>query len=224
MLVFEMQDDEPPEVEVDTPVSCALSLSDGQTAILVGSSHIRETVGGLSLRISPGSFFQVNTVQAEKLIDIVRDYLRPAEDSVLLDAYCGVGTFGLALAPQVAEVIGIEESSSAIADARINAEGLDQVSFFEGRVEQVLPDLEAPLDLVILDPPRSGCRPDVLRALLERSPLRIAYVSCDPATLARDLRVLIDGGYELQEVQPVDMFPQTAHIEAVALLTRAHSG
>ena len=192
--------------------------------MLIGSSHIYERLGELRLRISSGSFFQVNTSQAEKLVGVVRRYLEPTGDEVLLDAYCGVGTFGLALAGQVSQVIGIEESPSAIEDARINAGGLEHVSFHEGRVEDMLPGIEANLDLAILDPPRAGCQPAVLKALMERTPHRIAYVSCDPATLARDLRVLSDGGYELQEVQPVDMFPQTAHIEAAALLTRGLPG
>ena len=219
MLVFEMREDQPPELEVDTPVSCALSLSDGRTAILVGSSHIHERVGDLCLRISPNSFFQVNTSQAETLIKTAQDYLEPTKETVLLDAYCGVGTFGLAMARHVAKVIGVEESSSAIKDARVNARGLDQVSLFAGRVEHVLPEIEDPWDMMVLDPPRAGCQTEVLRAVIKRAPGRIAYVSCDPATLARDLRVLVGGGYELRQVQPVDMFPQTAHVEAVALLT-----
>jgi len=219
MLIFEMANDPPPELETDTTVSCVLCLADGRSAVLIGSSHIYERLGELRLRISSGSFFQVNTSQAEKLVGVVRMYLEPMEDDVLLDAYCGVGTFGLALADQVSQVIGIEESPSAIGDARINAGDLEHVSFHEGRVEEMLPGIEANVDLAILDPPRAGCQPAVLAALMKRTPRRIAYVSCDPATLARDLRVLASGGYELQEVQPVDMFPQTAHIEAVALLT-----
>ena len=220
MLIFEMANDQPPELETDTTISCVLSLADGRSAVLIGSSHIYERLGELRLRISSGSFFQVNTSQAENLVGVVRRYLEPTGDEVLLDAYCGVGTFGLSLATRVNQVIGIEESPSAIEDARINARGLEHVSFYEGRVEDMLPGIEANVDLAVLDPPRVGCQPAVLKTLMERTPRRIAYVSCDPATLARDLRVLLGDGYELQEVQPVDMFPQTAHIEVVALLTR----
>jgi len=224
MLVFEMAEDQPPEMEVNTPLSCVLSLADGRSAVLVGSPYICERIGKLRLRISSGSFFQVNTSQAEGLVGLVRDYLEPGREDVLLDAYCGVGTFGLSLADQVAETIGIEESPSAVEDARVNASGRERVKFYQGRVEEVLPGIKARIDLAILDPPRAGCQPAVLRSLMEHMPRRIAYVSCDPATLARDLRALMDGGYDLREVQPVDMFPQTAHIESVALLTRGLSG
>jgi len=219
MVVLETAGDEPPELEVDLPLSCVLLLRDGTPVSLVGSTHFHEAVGGRRFRVSAGSFFQVNTAQAERLIETVLGYLDPREDEVLLDAYCGVGTFGLLLAPQVGEVIGIEESPQALDDADHNAGDLDNVTLIEGRVEEVLPQLEE-VDLAILDPPRQGVAAPALESLVGLGPRKIVYVSCDPATLARDLGRLAGAGYRLVEVQPVDMFPQTYHVESVALLER----
>jgi 23S rRNA (uracil1939-C5)-methyltransferase len=220
MMIFETQDDMPPALESDLPLSCVLLLSDGIPVNLIGNNHITEVVAGRRFRISASSFFQVNTAAAEELIRVVGEYLAPAGDEVLLDAYCGVGTFGLSLADQVGQVIGVEEDPSAVADACQNAGELANVELIEGGVEAFLPQLDRPIDLAVIDPPRQGCKPEVLTALVELTPRRIVYVSCDPATLARDARKLADGGYQLVEVQPVDMFPQTYHIESVALWER----
>jgi 23S rRNA (uracil1939-C5)-methyltransferase len=217
MMIFETHDDLPPALESDLPVSCVLLLSDGTPINLIGNNHITEVVAGSRFHISATSFFQVNTAAAEELVRVVGEYLAPAGDEVLLDAYCGVGTFALSLADKVGHVIGIEEDGGAVADACLNAAGLTNVELIEGSVEASLPQLNRPIDLAVLDPPRQGCKPEALRALIELAPRRIVYVSCDPATLARDARRLAEGGYQLVEVQPVDMFPQTYHIESVAL-------
>jgi 23S rRNA (uracil1939-C5)-methyltransferase len=129
-----------------------------------------------------------------------------------------VGTFGLYLSDKVAQVIGIDSSEPAIEDARFNAEGVANIRYLQGSAEDVLPSIEEAIDLVILDPPRQGVSKEALAALSSLTPSRVVYVSCDPATLARDTGRMIQAGYELVEVQPVDMFPQTYHIEAVALL------
>jgi 23S rRNA (uracil1939-C5)-methyltransferase len=220
MVVFETHEDEPFELEVDLPISCVFLLSDGRTATLIGQEYISEVLAGQEYRISASSFFQVNTPQAEELVRLVRGYLAPTGNEVLLDAYCGVGVFGLSLAGEVGQVIGVEESSSAVADACFNASLADNAEFVEGKVEEVLPSLEAPIGLAILDPPRQGCASEALTALAGLTPDKIVYVSCDPATLARDTRRLVQAGYQLVEVQPVDMFPQTYHIESVAFLRR----
>lgn len=220
MAVFETHEDEPFELEVDLPVSCVFLLSDGRTATLIGQDHISEVLAGQEYRISASSFFQVNTLQAEELVRLVRGYLAPTGSEVLLDAYCGVGVFGLSLASEVGQLIGVEESPSAVADACFNTGPADNVELIEGRVEEVLPSLRVPIDLAVLDPPRQGCASEALTALAELTPAKIVYVSCDPATLARDTRQLVQAGYQLVEVQPVDMFPQTYHIESVALLRR----
>jgi 23S rRNA (uracil1939-C5)-methyltransferase len=157
---------------------------------------------------------------AEILVLVVNDRLELTGAELLVDAYSGVGTFAILLAPAARQVIGIEESAAAVRDARHNASGLSQVEFLEGRTEEVLPSLDQQPDAVVLDPSRVGCQPAVLRALADRKVPRLVYVSCDPATLSRDLALLVELGFSLESVQPLDMFPQTYHIEAVALLTR----
>jgi 23S rRNA (uracil1939-C5)-methyltransferase len=138
----------------------------------------------------------------------------------LVDLYCGGGFFGLALANDVARVTGIESAPGTAADFRHNAIGLDQVSLIEEAVESALPQIPGPVDLVVLDPPRAGAGPEVIGEIRRLAPRRIAYVSSDPATLARDARFLADAGFRLLEVQPVDMFPQTFYNECVALFAR----
>jgi 23S rRNA (uracil1939-C5)-methyltransferase len=218
MMVFETEHDEPPELEVDIPISCALALEDGRAVTLIGLDALHEEVAGRFYRISPTSFFQVNTWGADRLVDVVTRALQPAGYERLLDLYCGVGLFGLALADKVGQVMGVESVPWAIADAVINAEGLDNVSLAEGFAEEVLPEVEGAFDLAVVDPPRGGIHPAALRALAEKRPRRIAYISCEPTTLARDCAALTGAGYRLRWVQPVDMFPQTYYIETVALL------
>jgi 23S rRNA (uracil1939-C5)-methyltransferase len=138
----------------------------------------------------------------------------------VLDAYCGVGTFSILLAPFVKQVIGIEESAAAIEDARLNAADLSNATFHAGKVEKLLPELGINPTAVVLDPARVGCEAPALEALAAMRPSRLVYVSCDPATLSRDLGLLRDHGFLLQSVQPLDMFPQTYHIECVAVMRR----
>ncbi len=196
------------------------SLKEIDDSIPSGQTSYEEELLGKRFRVSGASFFQVNSRQAEVLIEVVREQLALAQDQLLLDAYAGVGTFAVLLAPYVKKVIAIEESSAAVADAVINQAGIKNIVFYQGKVEQILPELRRRPHVAILDPPRVGCHPDTIAAVLKRPPARLVYVSCDPSTLARDLRALCQGGYRLQEVQPVDMFPQTFHIECVATLVR----
>jgi 23S rRNA (uracil1939-C5)-methyltransferase len=137
-----------------------------------------------------------------------------------VDAYCGVGTFTMLMAPLVRQAVGIEESPAAVKDAQHNAHDLTNVRFIAGKTEEVLPKLQERPNKALLDPARVGCELAVLDALVAAHLERIVYVSCDPATLARDLAILREGGFTLQSVQPVDMFPQTYHVETVSLLTR----
>ncbi len=227
LLILQGRDDKPPEISVDEPVSIAYQTPDGETFSLVGKDALHEELRGRTFRVSPQSFFQINTAMAETLVDLVERYLAPRETDVLLDLFGGVGTFGLLLAPRVARVIQVEENPYAVNDAKANAVELTNVEFHRGKVEDVLPKLKTKVDIVVADPPRAGIAPQALDALtkvtsvIAQSPRAIVYVSCDPATLARDARRLVDGGYRLVEVQPVDMFPQTYHIESVSWFDRA---
>lgn len=195
-------------------------LNDRDPPLETGQPYYEEELCGYRFRISAASFFQVNTLTAEVMTQLIAERLELSPNDVLVDAYAGVGTFARIFAERVRLAIAIEESSAAIRDARHNLRDVPNVLIYEGKVEDVLPTLEMEADAVILDPPRIGCHPKALEALLRLAPPRVVYVSCDPATLARDLAVLHHGGYELREVQPVDLFPQTYHIEAVATLHR----
>ncbi|MBO8126907.1 MAG: 23S rRNA (uracil(1939)-C(5))-methyltransferase RlmD [Firmicutes bacterium] len=193
--------------------------------LLWGKETIIDAIGDLKFQISPHSFFQVNSEQTEVLYRKAREYAGLTGTERVFDLYCGIGTISLFLAPDCREVIGIEEVEQAVADAEANA-GLNQVknvSFRAGRVEEVLPELlqsGIKPDVVVLDPPRAGAAPEVLEAIVQTGVERVVYVSCNPATLARDLRLLAEHGYEPGEVQPVDMFPHTSHVECVVSLQK----
>jgi 23S rRNA (uracil1939-C5)-methyltransferase len=220
MAIFELSLYEDFDIEVDLAVSCVLLLPDGEVVVLIGDPFLVEEVAGRSYRVSAGSFFQVNTAGAEALVGVVRELLEPQHDQVLVDLYCGVGLFSLALADGVGHVIGIESAPSAAADFRHNARGLDHVDLIEQTVEKALPQIQGRIDLMALDPPRAGAGRQVIGEIGRLAPRRIAYVSRDPATLARDARWLTGAGYRLLGVQPVDLFPQTFYVECVALFAR----
>lgn len=192
---------------------------------LWGESVIYDTLMGLTFSISPHSFFQVNPVQTQVLYQTAIDLASLDKDKTVLDIYCGIGTISLYAARQAKRVIGVEIVESAIDDAKENAKRneIDNATFYCGAAEEVVPKLidsgDRP-DVVILDPPRKGSDEKTLSAILEAMPERIVYVSCNPATLARDLKMLADKYYRLTKVVPVDMFPHTNHVECVALLTR----
>ena len=176
-------------------------------------------IKGATFRVSAGSFFQVNTSLIETLIDQALNRLDLRGGETAVDAYCGVGLFARFIAPRAGRVIGIESSAGAIADARENLRQFGNVEWREGLVENELLGIRDSIDAVIVDPPRAGCGPKVIHALVEKQVKRLVYVSCDPSTLARDARQLIGDGYALIDVQPLDMFPQTYHIETIALFT-----
>ena len=196
----------------------------------VQSETMEEQLMGETFRIRPSSFFQTNTAQAEKMAQMVLHGLfdgntqEPASMTVV-DAYCGVGTFALLMARHVGKVIAIEESASAIKDAQWNLRSVQNVDILKGKVEELLPHLSAHLDGFVIDPPRAGCQRDVLDVLAQHPVPRIVYVSCDPSTLARDLDILCHqhAAYRLHSVQPLDMFPHTAHIETVTILEQISS-
>ncbi len=191
--------------------------------LLAGQATIEEQICGLTFEVSPRAFFQVNSEQAEKLYKIAIGFAELSGTERVVDAYCGVGTLTLIAASKSLTVVGIEVVPEAIEDAKKNAQrnSIENTSFVCETVEKALGQLES-ADVVFLNPPRKGCHQDVLEALLKHGPERIIYISCDPATLARDLRVLSQG-YAIDRVQPLDMFPQTAHVETIVSLTKTGS-
>lgn len=194
--------------------------------LLAGRPYITDTIGDLEFKISPVSFFQVNPAQTEVLYAKVLEYAALTGRETVIDLYCGIGTITLFLARQAREAIGIEWIEEAVRDARANAEhnGITNVRFIAGDASREMPKLVRDgvrVDVVVLDPPRKGCDEPVLEAAAAAGPHRIVYVSCNPASLARDLERLHALGYRTVEVQPVDMFPHTAHIECCALLVKA---
>jgi len=205
--------------------SVAETTQEGETELLAGSDRLEEEIAGMRLRISSSAFFQTNTEMAERLYQLAIDYAQPAGTDRVYDLYCGIGTIGLLMAPRVAEVWGLELVEEAIADAIANARlnEVDNAHFFAGDVRLALRELVARAgrpDVLVVDPPRSGLSQKVVRRIIDAAPRRIVYVSCNPTTLAPNAAQLVEAGYALQRVRPVDMFPQTPHIEAVALLTR----
>jgi 23S rRNA (uracil1939-C5)-methyltransferase len=198
----------------------------GRTEVLHGTEAIEEELGGLRLRISADAFFQTNTEMAERLYAIAAQYAGLQGWERVYDLFCGIGTIGLTLAPRAGEVWGLELVEEAIADAIANARRneLENVRFFAGDVRLALRRLVETAgrpDVLVVDPPRAGLSAKVVRRVIEAGPTRIVYVSCNPTTLAPNAAQLVEAGYALRRVTPVDMFPQTPHIECVALLERA---
>jgi len=194
---------------------------------IAGKSTILDQIGDLTFEISPMSFYQVNPVQTVALYDQVKEYAGLTGEETILDLYCGVGTIGLYCAEGAARIIGVEVVKQAVIDANRNAviNGIVNAEYICGKAEEVLAKRlqGVKADVVILDPPRSGCDQALIDSVLKVAPKRIVYVSCDPATMARDIKILSEGGYTLEVAQPVDMFPHTANIETVALLSQQKS-
>ena len=195
---------------------------------LFGQDYIVDYIGKYKFRISPHSFYQVNPVQTKVLYDKVLEYAGLSGKETVFDIYSGIGTISLFLSEAAKEVHGIEVVEDAVEDARQNAvlNGIGNVHFHLGGAEEVVPELYKQgltADVVVVDPPRKGCDEKVLETCAEMKPERLIYVSCNPATLARDLKYLAEKGFSVQQVQPVDMFPQTCHVECVVSLKRKHS-
>ena len=194
--------------------------------VLWGKEYIEDYIGEVKFRISPLSFYQVNPVQTEKLYRLALEYAGLTGRETVWDLYCGIGTISLFLAQRAAHVYGVEIVPEAIRDARENAavNGLTNADFYVGKAEEVLPEqfekngIRA--DVIVVDPPRKGCDELCLNTMLKMQPERIVYVSCDSATLARDLKILCDGGYTLERVRAVDQFGHTVHVETVCLLSK----
>lgn len=202
--------------------------------VLWGKAFITDYIGEVKYQISPLSFYQVNPVQTEKLYELALEYADLKGEETVWDLYCGIGTISLFLAKRAKQVYGVEIVPQAVIDARNNARinGIDNAEFFEGKAEEVLPEYyeryagehggqKAYADVVVVDPPRKGCDETLLRTIVRMRPDRVVYVSCDSATLARDVKYLRGNGYEVERVRAVDQFPHTVHVEVAMLLTRA---
>lgn len=197
----------------------------GESKTLSGEDYLVDHMGELEFLISANSFYQVNPPQTKHLYEKALEFAAVDTGDTVVDAYCGIGTISLFLAQKAKQVYGVEIVPEAIQDAKMNAKqnNLENVEFVVGKAETVMPQWTADglrPDVVVVDPPRKGCDETLLQAIMNMEPKRIVYVSCNPSTLARDLHILADGGYETREIQPVDMFPQTMHVESVTLLEK----
>jgi len=203
-------------------VASIYSVEYGVTQLHYGEQVLTDKIFNRKYQISPLAFFQVNHLQTEKMMDIIKEYAQIGSGDTVLDAYCGTGTIALNLAGSAGRVLGVESFKSAIRDAKRNAfkNNITNCKFIKGACEKIIPDLEEEFDVVILDPPRSGCKAELIEAVIKKNPKTVVYVSCNPATLARDLALFVKAGFNVAEVQPIDMFPQTSHVETVILIER----
>jgi len=220
--------DEIPEIK-----SIYLNTNHKQTNVVLGDKNkklygeavLTDQTCDLDFSISPHSFFQVNHTQTEVLYQKAIEFAGLNKNQIVYDIYCGIGTISLVAARQAKKVYGIKMVQAAIEDARENAKAnqIHNVEFYCGKAETIFPQIEQDLGsekVVIVDPPRKGCDKSVLDTIIRVQPIRVVYVSCNPATLARDLKILVEGGYAVKEIQPVDMFPHSSHVETVVLITR----
>lgn len=219
MLVLESESPESPELEIEAGISVA-HVFEENTVVIAGNDHITIHVLDHDFRVSAASFFQVNTAMAGKMVEHLIAHLPTTASTTLLDIYCGVGLFSAFFAPHCGRVIGVESSPSACEDFAFNLDAFENVELYQGLAEDVIPHLKVKPDIVLVDPPRAGLDKQVIDGMLRLSPKQIAYVSCDPSTLARDAARLIHGGYQLKQVTPFDLFPQTFHIESISIFER----
>lgn len=227
--------------KIEGMTSITISVNTKQTNVIMGESYeilwgqgfITDYIGEIKYQISPLSFYQVNPVQTEKLYRLALEYVDLQGDETVWDLYCGIGTISLFLAQKAKQVYGVEIVPQAIEDAKNNARinGIENAEFYVGKAEEVLPEYyrryekenkgeRQCADVIVVDPPRKGCDEALLKTMMDMRPEKIVYVSCDSATLARDLRYLREGGYEVERVRAVDQFPMTVHVETVVLMSR----
>lgn len=218
LLKFEGAETAIPEIEVTSSISTVHSRANDQV-VISGEGYLPISLMDKVFSVSAGSFFQTNFFSAITLVDVVRE-MTGSSTGTLMDLYCGVGLFSSFLADTFDQIIGIEASESACSDYSENLDAYEHISLYIGAVESVLKEIHTTPDVVIVDPPRKGMNRFAIDALAEKKPAVIIYVSCNPSTLARDIKRLMRSGYVLQRSILVDMFPQTYHIESVNLLTR----
>ncbi len=216
-LILESEQPDAPEFSVELLPISAVHLSPAGTLVLAGRDYLLIEVNRRAFKVSAGSFFQVNTAVAGRMVDYLLESLPLSSEVTVLDAYCGVGLFSAFLAERAGRLIAVESSASAAEDFTVNLDEFDHVELYEAEVEQVLPNLQERVDVLVVDPPRAGLALPALDGILRLRPPVMAYISCDPATLARDAKRLVAGGYQLEEITPFDLFPQTFHIELISL-------
>lgn len=221
LMLLETDTDEAPELELDVPASFAHLTAGGDLTTLVGDPYLQERLHDRLYRIFAPSRFPPHTAQAQNLVEVVREFCALDGSERVLDLFCGVGTFSLDLAARAAEVEGVEPSEWAAADAQANGEDRPNFTIHEGEVEEVLPALDGPFAVVVADAPRTGLGEAVIASLIAVRPRRLVYVSDDPATLARDTVALGEAGFHLTQMLALDMSPQTAQVQTVALMSRA---
>ena len=222
MLILESNSPETPELEIEAGLS-VVHVFEENAVVVAGNDCVTIHLLGRDFRVSAPSFFQVNTAMAEKMVNHMLENLPVTSSSTLLDVYCGAGLFSAFFAPKCERVMGIESSSSACEDFSFNLDEFNNVELYEGLAEDILPAFVGRVDhplYVLIDPPRAGLDKHVVDGILTLKPQIIAYVSCDPSTLARDTMRLSNGGYHLRDVTPFDLFPQTYHIESISLFER----
>ena len=222
--------------EISGMTSITINVNTKNTNVIMGTEmisvwgrdYITDYIGNIKYQISPLSFYQVNPVQTRKLYETALEYADLKGNETVWDLYCGIGTISLFLAQKAGKVYGVEIVPEAIADAKVNAKlnGITNAEFFVGKAEEVLPEKYKNegiyADVIVVDPPRKGCDPAALETMVKMQPERIVYVSCDSATLARDVKWLGEHGYEVKKVKACDMFPGTVHVETVCLLSKLH--
>jgi 23S rRNA (uracil1939-C5)-methyltransferase len=219
LVIFESDNFvELPTLELDVPIS-VIHLSKAGKIVMAGEDHLIHQIKDKYFHVSAESFFQVNHTQTVKMIETVQQYLKNGGES-LLELYCGVGLFTRFLAESFKEIHAVEEAPSSCDDFVINLDDYDHINLYMGSVKEIIPHLEVKPDAILVDPPRAGLDPETLETILRFNPKTFVYVSCDISTLARDLKKLLDGGYQIKEMTAIDMFPQTYHIECVVLLEK----
>ena len=223
MLLLTMQDDQAPALHSDLPASVNMLLAGGEPVNLIGAAHLLRDVAGQSFRVTAGSSFRAHDAMLPQLAALVRELLAPAPGDHVLDLYAGVGCFSAFLAADAGLVTLVERFPPAVTDADSNLAACDNIDLIEGRVEDVLPELETPADAAVIDPPREGLSTEAIEALVKTELRRLVYVSGDAATLARDAKRLCARGWQLRQVQPLDLEPLTWRINAVALLERSRA-
>jgi 23S rRNA (uracil1939-C5)-methyltransferase len=220
MLIMEGEDKTPPEFSLDIPVSAVYTPPEDRLTVLAGDDHLTYEILDRDFQVSARSFFQVNTKMAEKMVRFLLEHIKIEAGTQAIELYAGVGLFSAFIAEKVGHLTAIESSGAACHDFAVNLDEFDNVVLYEAEAEAVLPSLNLSPDVLIADPPRSGLAPAVHDAIKAIQPGQIIYISCDPATLARDLKKISRNGYHLVSATPFDLFPQTSHVETIVLMSK----